>query len=805
MKIAFLTEPEPTAEQTQAYKWAKSRIGCVVKVEIDKITRVKLDEFNIIWWHYEKNLKLPEIVKDENFKPAILNFINRGGNLLLTLSAVKLLNELQIEPVEPDFERVELYKPTTNVRKGFVSFLSHPIFKKLSNGVYTFSPSRGGKFLEVAYLNKNPENLKVIAVEKNGEEINYNKKILFEFENNGRIIAISSNIYFSQTESPFFFNLDRLLLNSLLYLNNPQKFDTPKTYWNFAKEIRKVELKLEDKSLRTAQKKLRKKDTGIYREVVNDCLVHGEKIIAKISETRIESISIPPFRFIEELKLSLKKEEKLLSPTNAKITLKPESVVRNFEINSAKFQETIFVHPRKPILLLNYLITSPEDIEICLQIKISPHILNSSNIPIKNFSFGFDGKLKCVCAFNDEIFALIFGSSRKPESVQFDTDGDLIVKISYKIASGEEKSFNFAIVGNIKRPGTTKEPILLAKELYKVALKFPHKIFKENLKNVEDKFRKRLIISTPDENLNNDYKLALAFIDKFAKNVETLGRFLISDARSCKVNVKEVLSAIPTLLKIGEYESVRDALEFIGRFTNLKGEIPSKFSLSGIFEYDEDLRWDYIKVCGDYLRCSKDKLFAKFTWTRLKKLIEDEKIADKIDILDSLRLFAKVLNDKIWLERLNKIEINKTNEIEFQNKGIELGDINLDSLISLSQFIQSALVKYFDFSVDAFEKKLYFSPKIKDEFEFLRVRNLRLQNMRINIAIERSDKCVSLVFEKGDLPEVKVILEPEFERQVEVEKILIDDKPMEKFSCDGKKLSFEFEFRFSKVVKIFLR
>ncbi len=805
MKIAFLIDPEPTDEQTQAYKWAKSRIGSVVKVEIEKITQTKLEELNIIWWHYEKDLKLPEIVKDESLKSILLDFINRGGNLLLTLSAVKLLNELQIEPIEPDFEGVEFYEPTTMVRKGFVSFLGHPIFRKLPNGTITFSPSRSGKFLEIAYLNRNPEKLKIIAVEKKGEEIDYNKKILFEFENNGRIIAITSNVYFSQIENPFFFNLDRLILNSLLYLNNPKKFGALKTYWNLKKEIQKVELKLENKSLRTAQKKLGEKDTGIYREIEKNCFIHNEKIIANVCETGIENISFLPLRLIQELKLFLKKEDKLLSPTDAKILLKPESIVRDFKINSVKFQETTFVHPKKPILLLNYLITSHEDIEICLQIKVSPNVLSSPNIPLKNFSFGFDEKLKCVFVFNNELFALLFGSSRKPESIQFDIDDDLVAKICYKITSGKEKSFNFAIIGNIKRPVNVKDPILLSKELYKLALKSPNKIFKENFKDVEDKFRRRLVISTPNENLNNDYKLALAFITKFTKNIETLGKFLISDIKSHKVNVKEILSAIPALLKIGEYKSVRDTLEFIGRFINLKGEIPSKFSLLGIFEYDEELKWDYIKACGEYLRCSKDKLFAKFTWTRLKKLIESENIEDRNDVISPLYLFANVLKDEAWLERLSKVEINKTSEIIFKSKDIELGNINIDSIFSLSEFIQFAIEKYCDFSVDAFEKKLYFSPKIRKEFGFFKIRNLRLQNMRINITIEQSDKCITLAFEKRDLPEVRVILEPEFERQVEIEKILIEDKPMEKFLCIGEKLSLEFALRFFRVVKIFLK
>ena len=74
MKIAFLIDSEPTQEHLQAYKWVRARTGCAFPVEIENIFETNLDDFNIIWWHYDKILALPEIADGERFKSIIFYF-----------------------------------------------------------------------------------------------------------------------------------------------------------------------------------------------------------------------------------------------------------------------------------------------------------------------------------------------------------------------------------------------------------------------------------------------------------------------------------------------------------------------------------------------------------------------------------------------------------------------------------------------------------------------------------------------------------------------------------------------------------
>ncbi len=805
MKIAFLIDSNPTQEQIHAYKWVRARTGCAFMVEIEKIFDVNLDKFNIIWWHYDKSLKLPEITGDERFKSIIFDFFERGGNLLLTLSAVKLLNKIQIEPIEPDFENFEFI--TIEVPRGFVSFLGHPVFRRLQNGVNTYLPRQGDKILTITYAKRTPEKLKVVGVEKFGNEINSERKILFEYEDRGRIIAIGGDVYFSAIENPFFYNLDRFILNSLLYLNNPKKFPEPRTYWYLSKGIERVNLSLENKALRTAQKKIGERDTGLAVEGYDCFFIQGKGIFAKVSKDGVERISIFPFQFIEHLKIFVKYGEGFFPPENVKVVFKPEAVIREFEVKSIRFKETIFTHPKKSVLILNALTTSDDDFEVCFDVKVSPKILSCSVIQLKNFCFGYEERLKGVYMFNDDLFSLFVGSSRKPEAIEFKTDDELNVKIFYKVSAGIDKAFNFCVVGDVKRLLSDEDVLMDSKEVYKFALKFPHKIFKESFKSVKDTFRKRLMISTPDEELNENFKLAVSLIPKFVKSVKTLGDFWGDCFDGHKVNLKDVLSALPIVLKIGEYEIVRDTLEFIGRYMDIKGEIPSRFSFSGVFEYDDsELKWDYIKICADYLRCSKDKLFAKFTWRRVKKMIEgdiDEKI--KNDVFDSLLLFARVVGDEGWINKLSELKKDGVS-VKSLRDGEPVGvGFDVNSGASISEFIGKILSRYCVFDVDSFDKRIYLSLFVKDGWEFFEVRNLRIQNMRVNVLVKILDNCVDFSFEKKDIPEIKVIFEPRFEKGITVEKVLIDDKPTQSFEFNGGSVKLEFSFRFKKTIKIFFK
>jgi hypothetical protein len=130
-------------------------------------------------------------------------------------------------------------------------------------------------------------------------------------------------------------------------------------------------------------------------------------------------------------------------------------------------------------------------------------------------------------------------------------------------------------------------------------------------------------------------------------------------------------------------------------------------------------------------------------------------------------------------------------------------DFNITSGSDIAGFVEQAIIERFNFEVDAFEKELFFSPVI-DAWEYFEIKNLRLKNMRINISMNKNEKVISFRFEKRDVPEVKVIFAPRFERDVKIDKVLINGKILDRVAFDDKSLRVEFTFRFKAEVDIYL-
>jgi len=70
--------------------------------------------------------------------------------------------------------------------------------------------------------------------------------------------------------------------------------------------------------------------------------------------------------------------------------------------------------------------------------------------------------------------------------------------------------------------------------------------------------------------------------------------------------------------------------------------------------------------------------------------------------------------------------------------------------------------------------------------------------------MNKNEKVISFRFEKRDVPEVRVIFAPRFERDVKIDKVLINGKILDRVAFDDKSLRVEFTFRFKAEVDIYL-
>ncbi len=77
----------------EAYEWAKNQLG-VTLVDPDDIPELNLTQFPVLWW--QEGDRDPGMI-GEAVKESILDYLEKGGTLLLSAVAEKFANELGIE------------------------------------------------------------------------------------------------------------------------------------------------------------------------------------------------------------------------------------------------------------------------------------------------------------------------------------------------------------------------------------------------------------------------------------------------------------------------------------------------------------------------------------------------------------------------------------------------------------------------------------------------------------------------------------------------------------------------------------
>ncbi|HID55205.1 TPA: DUF4960 domain-containing protein [Candidatus Poribacteria bacterium] len=93
-KVAFIGGQEAFGEHDKpAYEWAKDELNATLLDPAD-IPKVDLTGFVVLWWHEGDN---DPGTMDEEVKKAILDYLEKGGTLLLSAAAEKYASDLGIE------------------------------------------------------------------------------------------------------------------------------------------------------------------------------------------------------------------------------------------------------------------------------------------------------------------------------------------------------------------------------------------------------------------------------------------------------------------------------------------------------------------------------------------------------------------------------------------------------------------------------------------------------------------------------------------------------------------------------------
>jgi glycogen debranching enzyme len=621
---------------------------------------------NVLWWHYESSEQIPSEALDPNVLSALRAYVERGGSLLLSLSAAQYVVDLGFEEIRPNhiahgaWNQSSWAKDYPDIR-GFASFQGHPIFSGLTNGVYTWNPTPESPHAAAVYDGISPKNGKCVAVERLYIKLNESWRIAHEYRvGKGRVLTVGAFFYFAEQQHRFRAHLEKFAMNSLLYLAKQGKEKA--TYWNFGERT----VQEESRPLSSPVSKLNSawkgthSDLTIQQELTAESKaqsfdVGGRRTLVMGKERGgINEVWVHPFRILKNLRVGVRVGGNAIEFTDAlnpKLTFTPEALTRSYQVDGATVEETVYSHFDKPAGAIHIRSDAEQNIEFFITGQIDLRLM----WPLRDdatgsLKYSWDRNLRAFVIQNatGELVAVV-GSSLKPMDKlagQFSEivmeNGPLVgkptgtIQVAFAMRIPLNKSrreFTFVFAGS--NQGARE-----AVDSYRSLIANPQRALDEQSKHFKKLADRSVRIVSPDSTFNAAYQWTLAETDRFIATTPQLGTSLLAGIGTTergwdsghKISGRPgyawyfgrdaVWSAL-AMLGYGDFETVRNVLEFLGAHQDLNGKVLHEYTTSGFIHYDaSDATPLYILLMGRYLKASGDVAFVREQFARLRKAIE---------------------------------------------------------------------------------------------------------------------------------------------------------------------------------------
>lgn len=631
-----------------------------------KLSRKLIRNFSLLWFYdtdtatFTAQKLSPEVIQ------SIKTYVEKGGNILLSLRAFHLLNTLGIEPVIPFDSLKPVNDDGYGRRLGFHAFREHPIFNGLNNGAYIFRPDKDLSVPITGYFGEQiPQKGKVIAVDWDYIHLRESSKLVLEYSlGKGKIIAIGAYMDF------FHPNLNKVHLelftrNIFDYLNG--KFESQKTfYWDYSplQVVACDQIKVQTDEMLIAP------PTGFPWNIPEDPMtissrfatanffdVAGERILSMGSENGgLEEVWAHPFMAFHDYEVGIRFTYKdsifWLKDERPEIKVNPAYFMRVYKFPRAYLKEIIVTDPVNPYGTLHYEYRGVYPAEVFIRFRSNlrwmwPYSENATGSICHSWNFDLN-----AFTLRDKSgdLNLILGGNRKPTSYQSGQFSEFKYepkKSSFSGIQGEQcevsclLQYSLAMNDNLDIVyAATSEGYRTTYSYYKQVIGEPLKVFENANKSLHKLLTNSLIISTPDRNFNMGYCWALTGSNRFLVNTPGMGKSLVAGYSTTHHgwNGGHSISGRPgyswyfgrdgewsgfALLDYGDFEKVKEELEFFNRFQDLNGKIFHEATTSGFIHYDAaDATPLYIILAGKYFRHTNDTAFLRKTWPNIIKAID---------------------------------------------------------------------------------------------------------------------------------------------------------------------------------------
>ncbi len=655
-RVVLMVGQEPLTsidtELVAAMEFVKELDGYSLKystfLELRKQPR-QLHEAAVVWFHTSDSSQFSPDASNPKLIKLLRDYLENGGSLLLTLDAFPYLNLFGIETAIPSVRHKVFVDEGYGRKLGFHAYREHPLFAGLNGGAYIYKPTHDLTVRVNGFFGDTiPMQGKVAAIDWDYIFFREHSKVVVEYDvGNGKLLAVGAYTLFAPQNDnrP---HLEAFAMNILDYLTG--EFDKePRFYWDYTPSF-----------ITQCPEKIQNRD--VLFEAIPEavpwtikphpltfplhaaskayCEAAGERILIMGEETGgIEEIWTHPFMALRDYQSGIRHpaSENItwLQELTPEIEIRPDGFIRHYKLDHGILDEVVAADPTLPCGVVHYTWNGEESFE--LSIRFSTNLRLMWPYPegsISSICYGWDADYNAF-VFGDKSgdMAMVVGGNSVPvfhNAIQGDgfiVDANLI----YSMDPGE--SLDIAIASGING-------IEEATASFDYAIRSPEAIFARAQKHVEDLLSKRLMVTTPDKNLNRGYQWALVGTDRFFVTTPGMGSALVAGYGTTRRgwDGAQAVSGRPgyswyfgrdgqwsglALLDYGDFEKVRKNLEFYLKYQDLNGKIFHEATTSGVIHYDaSDATPLFIVLAGKYLLKSGDTAFIQANWPGIRKAID---------------------------------------------------------------------------------------------------------------------------------------------------------------------------------------
>lgn len=674
VSIGFIgreTEKSLYGERLSAFNSIKNHDSLEVQFVPWKLLK-KLPEgdrsFDILWYHRCDTNELIDDETDSRLIQKLKNYVNAGGNLVLTQDAIRMLKHLGVESHEPAVQYVEANDEGYGRKLGMHAYRKHQVFDGLYGGAYLYAPSTDRIVRQMGWFGQVVPDGKIIAVDWAYIHLKEDNKLITEYNlGKGKILAIGSYMVFN-SENQNARVVEMLLSNIFRYLKNATAENN--TYWNFHSDP--------DTELKTGQDTVLILPSEIWntgadplmlrRKFATDNFVEvaGERMLLIGKENGgIDEIWSHPFMSLRDYKAGISFEGNdsvyYLNKQQCETEIRPGSITRIYRFRRAYLKEIISCHPEEPIAAVHYEYNGISAAQLHIEMKSNLRFMwpYSEKVTGTLKHTWHPGLQALIISNQEDEFATLVGSNKKPlqqlagkydsfSRIVYPVDVDRMIRADsvYTGLPSQNNQISALFLFQLKAADRFDIVITASEQGYKKAVDTYRKVIPRpqwvhlsSLRYYENLFKSRTIIQTDNERFNQGYQWSLIGSDRFFINTPGVGRSLAAGYATTafgwdgghKINGRpgyawffgrDGVWSSYALLQYGDFEKVKAVLELFVNYQDLSGKIFHELTTSGVAHYDAaDATPLFISLADRYMHHSGDTSFIRSIYPAIQKAI----------------------------------------------------------------------------------------------------------------------------------------------------------------------------------------